>query len=376
MKIAYIVKGDPYDKHSWSGTNYYVRNSLEKQGCDVYCISGFTPKRNFKTYLRKIIAKISGKHYNDERCDNYTKQWSKFILSKLQPNTDAIFSLGTLMIADLNVNIPIFIYVDGIFEQMRVFYKWKSITKKNIEDGNLIEQRAIDNCKKIISCSKETGKSILNYYKLNPSKLEIVPLGANLDDIPSKNEVLNYIAQRNNDVCHLLFIGVDWYRKGADIALSVTEILHDRGLKVQLDLCGLKDVPVELPKYVVNHGFLRKTDKEEFSVLKKLYSFSHFLVVPSRAEAYGLVFCEASAYGLPSISFKEGGLTTIVENGVNGQLFNLEDSPEIFADYIYKVFNDKDKYNLLAKSSYKRYKDLLNWDVAGKNLVTIIESSI
>ena len=41
MKIAYITIGNPYDKHSWSGTDYYVRKALEQQGHSVYCIYGY-----------------------------------------------------------------------------------------------------------------------------------------------------------------------------------------------------------------------------------------------------------------------------------------------------------------------------------------------
>ena len=375
MKIAYVVDGNPYDKHSWSGTNYYVRRSLENQGNNVYCIYGFKPKYTIVSLAKKVIAKLIGKDYKQKRCKQTSSQWAKYIKKNLQKDTDAIFSLGTVQVACLETRIPIFIYVDGIFEQMRIFYGYGNLSQKSIKDANEIEQLALEKCCKIISCSIETGECIKDNYKTHTGSLEIVPLGANLDIKPNSSEVFTAIEKRDTDVCHLLFVGVTWQRKGADIVLETTRILHDRGFKVVLHICGLREIPVELPNYVVNHGFLRKSNEEEFEVLKSLYLSSHFLFVPSRAEAYGLVFCEASAFGLPSISHKVGGLTTIVEDGQNGKLFELGTSPDVFADYIEKTFRNKDGYRELCKNSYKRYENLLNWDVAGKKLTELIEQN-
>lgn len=375
MKIAYVVAGNPYDRHSWSGTNYYVRSSLEKQGNDVYCIYGLKPRYTIVSLAKKIIAKLIGKDYKQKRCKQTSFQWANYIKKNLQKDTDAIFSLGTVQVACLETKIPVFIYVDGIFEQMRTFYGYGNLSNRSIKDANEIEQLALDRCYKIISCSIETGECIKNNYTISPGRLEIVPLGANLDIKPARSEVYTAIEKRDADVCHLLFVGVTWQRKGADIVLETTRILHDRGIKVVLHMCGLREIPVELPKYVVNHGFLRKSNEKEFEVLKSLYLTSHFLFVPSRAEAYGLVFCEASAFGLPSISHKVGGLTTIVEEGQNGQLFEIGTPPDVFADYIEKMFMDKDEYMKLCKNSYKRYENFLNWDAAGKRLTELIEQS-
>lgn len=373
MKIAYIVKGNPYDKHSWSGTNYYVRDSLEKQGHKVYCLYDFKPKMPLRIITRKIVAKIFGKKYSFDRSDSYSKQWADYITSNLQKDTDAIFSLGTMMIANLKTNIPIYVYIDGIFEQMRSFYNWDNLTKKCIDDGNTLEQKALDNCKKVISCSIETGKAIRKYYRIDDSKISIVPLGANIDSSPSEEEVIRNIESKDYDVCKILFVGVDYFRKGADIVYKTAGILSERGMKLEAHFCGLRDFPIkDLPDYVIDHGFLNKGTKSGYSELISLYKSCHFLFVPSRAEAYGLVFCEACAYGLPSVSHRLGGLTTIIEDGVNGKLFDLGTEPIEFANYIESIFNDRVKYKELAKNAILSYKKNLNWNVAGKRLTDIM----
>ena len=375
MKIAYITNGSPYDKNSWSGTNYYIRKSLEDQGNEVYCIYG-APKSPFIHRVFARIARIFNLAYHTDRTRLFSKKWSKVILSKLQPETDAILSLGTIPVAYLKTDIPIFIYVDGIFEQMRTYYKWGNIPRFNLREANQIEQIAINRCIQIISCSLETTHAIERLYDGAKGKTVTLPLGANGDIEPTQEEVLQYIQKRGDSVSRLLFCGVEWERKGADIVVDTVKILNSKGFPVELHMCGLKDVPIELPPNVVNHGFIAKSSQDEMKKLKELFTTSHFLFVPSRAEAYGLVFCEASAYGVPTISHRTGGLYTIVEDGVNGQLFDIGTTPDVFADYIENVFSDYPGYLKLAHSSYERYKATLNWSVSGKLLSELIRSNI
>lgn len=376
MKIAYIPQNDPYNRNSWSGTDYYTRKSLEDQGNNVYCIYGFRPKEPWYWKFKKVLYKFVRKDIVFKRTPDASKQWASYIIANLEDDTDAIFSLGTLQVAYLKTNIPIFIYVDGIFEQMRIEYGWNRLSKQSIAEANAIEQEAIDNCKCIISCAEKTKEAINKFYKVEIAKLKMVPLGANLDEAPSHEEVLRNINNRSKTKCKLLFVGVEWERKGADIVLETAKILAGRGLDIEVNMCGLRKVQKPLPKYVVNYGFLNKANKNDYLLLKKLFLESHFLFVPSRAEAYGLVFCEASAHGLPTISHKIGGLTTTIVNGINGQLFDIGTQPMFFADYIISTFQNQASYKALCINSLKRYESDLNWNASGRKLTEIIKSNI
>ena len=44
--------------------------------------------------------------------------------------------------------------------------------------------------------------------------------------------------RRGTDICRLLFLGVDWHRKGGDIALAVAELLNQKGIRTELDIVG------------------------------------------------------------------------------------------------------------------------------------------
>ncbi len=370
MKIAYITTNTPYDKNSWSGTNYYVKRALEDQGHSVYCIYRTSKSLTIKSLIYKLWSKICRKNYQADRSIYNSKKWSEYIESHLEPDTNVIFSLSTIPIAYLKTNIPIFIYIDGIYEYMlhQGFYKLINSHK----EAHKIEQKALNNCTQIITSSNASAESIQRYYNVATNKISVIPLGANLDTIPIQSEIFKNIENKTMDICRILFVGVDWYRKGTDIVLQTIKELHESNFPVELHIVGLKNVPIELPSYVINHGFISKMSANGVSEITKLYLNSHFLFVPSRGEAYGLVFCEASAYGLPSISHSIGGIPTIIKNNENGQLFKIGTSANEFAEYIKTLFSNKQEYKKLAMKSYLRYITNLNWNIAGRSITKVL----
>lgn len=367
MKIAYITINSPFDKNSWSGTNYYVRTALEAQGCNVYCIYEYR-KITMKMVLYKILAKFLKKNYQAVRSVSSSKGWAKYILRHLDEDTDAIISLSTIPIAHLKTDIPIYLYIDGCYEYMQ--HQGFNRVMNNENESHYIETLAFNNCIKIFTSSIASADAINEYYGQDiKNKTFVIPFGANFDIKPIDEEVLENIYNKDMHKCKILFVGVDWKRKGAEIVLETVKNLYESGLKVELHLVGLKNIPVQLPTYVINHGFINKMQKEGMEKLVRLYKDSHFLFVPSIGEAFGLVFCEAGAYGLPSISHSIGGINTIIKDGINGKTFSIGTSPTIFAKYIKNLFLDKKEYIKLSKNTYQRFKEYLNWNVTGQKLV-------
>ncbi len=65
------------------------------------------------------------------------------------------------------------------------------------------------------------------------------------------------IDSKSRDICKLLFIGVDWERKGGDVALKVVELLNNMGVQTELHIVGC-DPEGSMPTFVVRHGFIPK----------------------------------------------------------------------------------------------------------------------
>jgi len=185
------------------------------------------------------------------------------------------------------------------------------------------------------------------------------------------------LESRPRDKCKLLFLGVDWFRKGGDIALEVTKQLNQAGFSAELTVVGcLPVVDGSLPNCVKVLGFINKSTKDGREQLDRLISESHFLILPSTADCTPIVFCEANSFGVPCISTNVGGIPTVIKDGLNGKLFSLDAEIYDYCKYISDIFSNYSQYQCLALSSFNEYQTRLNWSVAGKTVKRLLSELI
>ena len=63
--------------------------------------------------------------------------------------------------------------------------------------------------------------------------------------------------------------------------------------------------------------------------LSQAYASADIFVFPSRLETFGLVVVEAMAAGLPVVASRVGGVTDVIQEGVNGYTFDSGDIPSL-----------------------------------------------
>ena len=106
--------------------------------------------------------------------------------------------------------------------------------------------------------------------------------------------------------------------------------------------------------------------------MTQLLQEAHFLFVPSQGEAYGIVFCEANAYGLPCLTTYVGGISTIVRDDVNGKTFALDASVKEYCDYIVGLMRDRARYEEMALASFNEFETRLNWKTAVRTVTKLM----
>lgn len=131
-----------------------------------------------------------------------------------------------------------------------------------------------------------------------------------------------------------------------------------------------------MPAFVEKLGYVSKRTESGREKLEALLSTSHFLILPTRAEVAGIVFCEASAFGLPTITTDAGGVADYVRNSVNGVRLPLGAGPEHYAREILRIFGDKDMYEELCLSSFREFESRLNWTTSVKSLVRLMSECV
>src|SRR5690554_4529940 len=373
MKISYVTIGSALNIHNWSGLEYNIGRALENHVGEVNYIGNLQIKKRFGLRAVKILHRLVGQRYDTVRDPHFALQCSQQVKSLLKSDTDVIFSPGSVATALLQTNKPKVIYSDATFASLLNFYVY-DYCSYTIKNGHYLEQKALESASLAIYSSDYAAQSAVDNYNVNPNKIKVVPFGANLQHNFCYADIKTMIQRRSKKVCNLLFMGVAWKRKGGDLAVKIARRLNESGIRTILHIVGSEDIPIHpLPDFVKNHGFISKSTKEGEQIILKLMAFSHFLLLPTRAEAYGLVFCEANSLALPSIATNVGGIPTIIKNDINGRMFGLSDTEQVYASYIASVFNNAEQYEQLALSSFNEYKSRLNWDVAGKEISNLMK---
>lgn len=364
--VGYLSTDNPKDRKSWSGTHYRMLNALEQEGLVVKILGPL--KLNFivSLYLKLKGAfhKVrTGKKFNKNHCiirsKSYAKEFSKKINNQ---HIDILFApAGSVIIAYLKTEIPICYLGDTSFNQIKDYYgAFTGFSKKSIKESNLIERLAIHNSHVQIYPSHWAADYVKSYYKAKNTK--VIKFGANIDKAPTEDEIIKDYTQ----TIKILFLGVDWERKGGDIALKAIDILSKTHTNFEFTVCGCRPPNGHLKMNVI--PFLNKNITAEREEFHNLLCSHHILLLPTRAEAFGIVFCEANAYGLPIITTKTGGIESVISEGINGFALHPESTVDDYAHKLKYLIENKSELKRLALSSRIYYEQELNWETWGQSM--------
>ncbi len=184
--------------------------------------------------------------------------------------------------------------------------------------GSAIERTALDRerigferADHIITISRWARDDVIDRYGIDPARVSVINQAANLD--PSRYE--SWLAKQlssppePHDELRLVFVGVQWERKGLDRLLSAMRVVNGGGVRITLDVIGpaQADVPTDLADTpgVRWHGYLRKgTEEDRFFEIVGAADVGCLL---SRAEGGGNCIREFHSMGLAVLGTAAGG---------------------------------------------------------------------
>ncbi len=355
MRIAYLSDNPPMDVNIWSGTPSFIYKTLCKYH-DVTWIGGGIVNA-FKWYHK----------YHHENVPYYTELYVEKICRVLSKEInsgeyDVILTCNYYMVSKLRVDIPVIFYSDTVFDD---FKPW--ISNKNESYHKLArttEQKCLERADAIIFSSEWAKRSAIKSYNISDQKIHVIEFGANIPT-PDNVDISSY-----NETCNLVFIGKAPILKGVDIVIETYKELKRRGFKCQLTIVGC-DVKMSKKDGVEVYPHLDKNNKTDLKQFDRILRKANFLILPTKFDAFGIVFCEASAYGVPSIAPNVGGVSQPIKNGKNGILLSPLSPPVIYADKIIEIYSDKKNYLKMRKTSLMEFNKRLNWDSWCKKLTIV-----
>ncbi len=368
IRIAILTASTLQDRKrsSWGGTVDHIARTLQLHCGTVDHIGSISPKRRA---LGKIIHKASRLLLKTNYLYNHTfslaRKYAKVAERRLAAQSyDVIIApSGGTEIAFLETDIPIVLIEDANFALLHDYYiEYSNLLKRSAFETNALEELAIRKASLVIHPSEWAARSTIEHYHTDNKKVHAVPFGANLEFPPSREVVA---ARRRTDRCRLLFLGVDWQRKGGEIAFEALLRLEELGVQAELIVVGCTPPKEFTHESLTVIPYLNKSDEKQRQQLEDLFKTSDFLFLPTRSECYGMVFCEASAYGLPVISTNTGGVSGAVREGENGFLLPPIAGGAEYAELIARVYKDEEGYAALVKTSREAFEARLNWDSWG-----------
>lgn len=372
MRIAYVTNEDPDKINSFSGTHFHIYKQLKSKGYDVVKIGPVVSKwRYMFAFYKEIVRIITGKHYSYLHTTFVAKSLAKIISRRIRKTGSIdliIASNASTAIAYLETDIPIIYSTDGTFRLLSDYHNvFKNLTKKIYEEGDRIEQLTLDKAEKCVFSSQWAANSALRHYEKDEKKIEVLPFGANLKEWDSQKLEKKRI---DIDEVNLLFVGVNWQEKGGPKAVEALNYLLSRGINAKLHVCGV--TPPVIEDSVIIHGFLDKTKDDDLEKLISLYQKADFFVLPTSFECYGIVMVEALSFGTPCLATDTGGVSTIIQEGKNGFLFNENASGLDYGIKIEEIMQNLDLYKRLSQNALHSYRNKLNWNLWGDRIDSII----
>jgi glycosyltransferase involved in cell wall biosynthesis len=379
MRFVLLGHINPNDEGFWSGTPANIARALRNAGHEVATIGPLLPHvtlwgRVKGRFYRHVSARVYLMNRDPALVRARAMQANQLLRDHAE--ADAIVVFYGPDAAYLEGLAPLILVNDATWAGLLDFYpgyERSNLARETVACGFELDRRALANCDRVIYSSCWAADSAIQHYGIDRPKVRVVPLGASLTAVPSDAAVAQWIASRLQDPCRLLFVGIDWWRKGGDIAVEVSRKLHETGLAVELIIVGCHP-PSPVPPFVRSLGFLAKADPAQAAIIERVFQEASFFLMPSRADCSPLVFCEAAAYGLPVITTNVGGIPEIFGGRDWGKMLPPSAPPEEFARLIRAAHADSIGYERMAWAARRDFAARLTWDAFCRELVAVVAS--
>lgn len=367
MKIAFLSELDPHDTHAWSGTLHYMFRTLAADhditwlGGDVVQQAKLCHMHTPEGYLQRFYSEAYARRFGD-------------ILSEqiARGNYDIVVVRDSWLAAYLDIAVPLVFAGDATFRQFNQEYLHLS-NETYVALREQLEQSMFDNADMLIFSSEWARQGAIEHYGVFLRKTAVVEFGANLPEI-SRDVITR---KQDTKECHLVFIGKNWHGKGGDQVLETYRDLQRKGISCKITIIGSKPEDNDSPDdNLTIIPYLDKDIPEDLERLDRILRNADFLILPTRFDCFGIVFCEASAYGVPSIAPNVGGVSQVIKTGRNGYLLEPGASAIAYADTIEHIYNDPALYLSLRESTRKDYEERLNWNVWKQKVAGILSDLV
>lgn len=372
MRIGFVSIQDASDITSWSGIPFQILAQMRAQNVDVKVLSPLSTRAKYLLAPVRLMSTARRKSVTLDHFPLTLRAYARQIEGFVRENAiDVVFSPSTIPITLLDCGKPIVTWTDAVFHKIYDYYgkKFANMTNAAAARGKWQEETALRNCRIAVFASTWAMEGARPFT--DDSKLRLLPFGSSLPVYHTAEDIAKSAAEKRatrKRRCELLFVGVNWERKGGAIAVETARLLNEAGIETSLRVVGSQPAG-KIPGFVEVIGFINKSSEAGRQRIVDLFRSADFFILPTKAEAAGIVFAEASSYGLPCVTYATGGVTDYVRNGVSGVCIEPAGPATRFAAEIEKMLESTAEYQGYATRAFQEYKNRLNWESSVRQLV-------
>lgn len=384
MKLGFACHWDPEPRGTWSGTPWRFREALARRTDLVDAGVSFAAP----TRLGLKLAHARYRHGTWSSTWKHSRVTDTLRARRIDAavhdsGCDAVLEIGDLAVLDR----PFFVYQDlsydallHHFEEDAAAGQFPGLSPRLVAARRDRQRRVYEAASGVLAMSDWLSRALVRLSGLPPEKVVTVPPGVNatfqdgpFEQDPPGGPRTSSVEERPDRPPALLFLGKDFHRKGGDLAVaSVRRLRADYHPGLTLTVAG----PAEWPLPTPPPDGVRFVGRVAPDAVTALIEDHDLLVLPSRFEAFGIVFVEALSRGMPCVARDAFAMPEIVHPGRNGALVSAEEErPDALAEAIVGVLEDADLRECCWRERAQVAR-FYTWDRAADATVTFVERAV
>lgn len=211
---------------------------------------------------------------------------------------------------------------------------------------------------KVIVCSSYMEQELKGFFRLPVDKITVIPNGVNVEDFTTKASHPEHANEK-----YVFFIGRLVREKGVQVLIDAAPKILNSFPEARFIIAGTGPYEEQLRSRTRERGLEHRICFAGYvndRMRNHLLAQSCVAVFPSLYEPFGIVALEAMAANIPVVVSDAGGLSEIVEHGVDG-LKCYVGSANSLADNIMAVMGDSRLAERLKTNGYEKAKNKYSW---------------
>jgi glycosyltransferase involved in cell wall biosynthesis len=231
-----------------------------------------------------------------------------------------------------------------------------------LADAEALQHEIVTSVRHVFALSEWTAASLRDDCGVPANRVTVVYAGSNLPVPPNMK-----VRRKPREI---LFVGMDWVRKGGPVLLEAFREVRRVVPDVTMRVVGCTP-DINEPGVVVE-GLLDRRDPVQFERLCRSYLEASCFCLPSKFDPFPNAIIEAMSVGLPAVAFDNGSRREAIVDGETGFLAPDGDVDGLAAALV-RLFTTPGSLEIMGQRAQKRAELQFTWKRVVERIGAVIE---